>query len=117
MVPRVQQTLEAASAVTAIVGSGIYQAQVPEDQTRPCVVWAIVTAIPGNNLSCLPEYDDQRVQVDCWSRDQTIARQLGEAVRDALESVTHVVFGPWNSFDAESKLFRWSMDCAFLDSR
>jgi hypothetical protein len=117
VVPPVQQTLTAASAVTAIVGSRIYQSIAPQDITQPYVVWSVVTSAPGNNLSETPEYDDQRVQIDCWSTNQSQARQLGQAVRDAIEVYTHIVYGPWNDYEPDTKLHRWSMDSEWWQDR
>jgi hypothetical protein len=117
VVPPVQQTLTAASAVTAIAGNRIYQSIVPQDQTQPYVVWSVVTSAPGNNLSETPEYDDQRVQIDCWSMNQSQARQLGQAVRDAIEVYTHIVYGPWNDYEPDTKLHRWSMDAEYWQDR
>ncbi len=116
MIPHVQQVLEASSAVTSIT-SNISQTILPEGQTRPYVVWTLITAVPGINLSDPPDYDDQRVQVDCYSLDQPTCRALSDAVLAALESVTHVVFGPWADYEPDTKLFKWSMDAEFWDSR
>lgn len=113
MVPPVQQTLLAASAVTAIVGQRVYQQVAQQDTTQPYVIWAVVTSAPGNNLSQTPEYDDQRIQIDCWSPSQSQARLLGQAVRDAIETQTHIVYGPWSDYETETKLYRWSMDAEY----
>lgn len=117
MLPPVQSTLEGSGAIAAIVGDRIFQTQAPQDKARPYVVWWIPSSIPGNNLSCLPEYDDQRVQIDCYSKSQIEARALAEAVRDAVEAKTNIVFGPWTEFESETLLYRWSMDAEYLNSR
>jgi hypothetical protein len=117
VVPPVQSTLLAAAAVTAIVGQRVYQSIAPQDITQPYVVWSVVTSAPGNNLSETPEYDDQRVQIDCWSTNQSQARQLGQAVRDAIEVYTHIVYGPWNDYEPDTKLHRWSMDAEYFQDR
>ena len=107
----------AASAVTAIVGSRIYQSIVPQEITQPYVVWSVVTSAPGNNLSDPPEYDDQRIQIDCWSTSQSQCRALAKAVRDAIEAQTHIVYGPWTDYEPDTKLFRWSMDAEYWQNR
>jgi hypothetical protein len=117
MIPPVQQTLSGASGVTAIVGARIYQSVAPQDTAQPYVVWTLVSGVPGNNLSDTPEYDDQRVQIDCWSLSASQCRQLAEAVRDAIEAQTHIVFGPWSDYESDTKLHRWSMDAQYLESR
>lgn len=117
MIPPIYQTLTAAAPVTSIVGTRIYgSGNVPEGEPRPYVTWLIASAAPENNLSDTPEFDDQRVQIDCWSKDETQCRQLATAVRNAIEAQVNITFGPWNDYEAETRLFRWSMDCTwFLD--
>ena len=117
MIPPVQQALSGAAAVTAIVSARIYQTVAPQDVVRPYIVWTLVSGVPGNNLSDTPEYDDQRVQVDCWSESPAQCRQLAEAARDAIEAQTNIVFGPWNEYEDDTKLYRWSFDAEYLQSR
>jgi hypothetical protein len=117
VIPPVQQTLTAAAAVTAIVGQRIFQTVAPQDTSQPYVVWTLVTGVPGNNLSDPPEYDDQRIQIDCWSLSQSQCRQLAQAVRNAIEAQTHIVYGPWSDYEPDTKLHRWSMDAEYWQTR
>lgn len=117
MIPDVYATLSAASTVTAIVGARIYRTTAPQGETQPYVVWQLVTSVPENNLSNLPDMDDQRVQIDCYSLSQSQCRELGKAVRNAIEVVTHIVSGPWEDHESDTKLFRWSMDAEYWESR
>lgn len=117
MSPNVQQLLEASSALVALVGSAIYQNKVPPDIARPYVVWRLIASTPGNNLSDLPETDDQRVQVDGYSASQAQAHAIGKAARDAIEVQHDIVFGPWSDYEPETKLHRWSFDAQVIDSR
>ena len=117
MIPPIYQTLLNAPAVYAIVEDRIFgSGQATQGEARPYIVWQIASAAPENNLSDTPEFDDQRIQIDCWSKDETTCKQLAQAVRDAIEVQAHITFGPWNDYEAETGLYRWSFDCTwFLD--
>lgn len=115
--PRVQQTLSSSLALTAIVGSRISQGIAPEDQERPYVVWSIVSAVPENLLGDAPLEDDQRIQVDCWSPQQTQCRQMMQAAQQALETIGYIVFGPWSEYESDTNLFRWSFDLEVWNTR
>ena len=117
MLPPVQSTLTASAGVVAIAGTRISQTVAPQDQARPYIVWTLVSGVPQNSLSCRPEMDDMRTQIDCYSADQAQARELCRAARDAIEVVADIVMGPWNSFEEETKLFRWSFDCEWWNQR
>lgn len=117
MIPSVHPLLTGDAAVASIVGDRVYQTEAPEDAVRPYVVFSLPSSTPLNNLSCAPDMDDQRVQVDCWAQSQSKARELGKAVRNALEQVTHVILGPWADRDEATKMYRWSMDAEFWSAR
>lgn len=118
MIPPIYQALTAVPAIVTLVGDRIYgSGVVTEGESRPYIVWSIISATPNNNISTTPEQDDQRVQVDVYSKSETVARQLETLVRDALEAQMHIVFGPWNTFETETKLFRWSQDVTWLLAR
>ena len=108
-------------AVIAFVGDRIYQyGEAPQDVQRPYVVWQIVGGGPVNTLDCPPDMDNARVQISSFS-DETVgtgvARRLMLAIRDAVEDVTNVVMGPFDSFEADTRMFRWTMDADFWDAR
>lgn len=118
MIPPVYQVLTAVPAIVAIVGDRIFGSGVAtQDKSRPYIVWQIVSANPDNNLSDTPEQDAQRVQVDVYSISEQICRQLETLVRDALEAQMHIVYGPWNDYEVETKLYRWSQDVSWLLDR
>jgi hypothetical protein len=108
--PAIQGALAGSGALTAIVQSRIYQTVAPEDAARPYVVWTLVSAVPENQLSETAEDDDQRVQVDTFSGSQPQARQAIQAAADACEAIGYIVFGPWFSFEDDTKLHRGSFD-------
>lgn len=114
--PPIQNALAGASALTTI-SNRIYQTIAPEGAQRPYTVWTLVSAVPELQLPAPPETDDQRVQVDCYSESQTQARQMIQAAADACEVVGDIVFGPWCSFEEETRLFRWSFDVEVWNNR
>lgn len=117
MPPNVYAILSGAPAVTAIVAQRIFRTSVPEGETRPYVVWTPVASNAELNLSDLPDMDDSRVQVDCYSTSQQQGTTLMQAVLAAFEAVTHVVAGPFEGYDSETKMFRWTFDAEFWEGR
>lgn len=113
----IYEALKASNAVTSITDERISQSVLPEGWTRPYVIWTIVAGVPLNTLSENPTRDDQRIQVDCYAMDQKICGQLRDAVRDAVETQGHVVFGPWAEYEQDTRLFRWSMDVEIFKPR
>jgi hypothetical protein len=117
---RLNDALKGASAVTNIVGERIWLTFVPEAQTRPYIVYFIATAVPENTLSEAPQVDDQRVQIDLYVPQTTgtaVANTLKDAVLVAIEPIGHVVFGPWNAYESDTRLLRWSMDLEYWNFR
>ena len=118
MIPPVYQTLTAVPAIVALVADRIFGSGIAtQGETRPYIVWQIISASPDNNLSDTPEQDAQRVQVDVYSISEQVCRQLETLVRNALEAQMHIVFGPWSDYESETKLYRWSQDVSWLLDR
>ena len=104
--------------VTAIAGARIFgSGMATQGETQPYVVWSIVSGVPGNTLACKPDHDSQRVQIDCYAKGETVARNLGTAVRNAIEDHYSIEFGPWNDYEPDTGLYRWSMDVAIILDR
>lgn len=108
-------------AVNALVGTRIYaNGHAPQGVLRPYITWQIVGGGPGINLSCAPEYDNPRVRVWCYSDESAgtaISRNLGNVARDALEEITHVIYGPVDDYESDTKLLVKIMDADFWDER
>lgn len=113
----VQQTYEASAALVAIVGDRIVQGLMPQTYTRPYLIWFVATSVPDNTLSERPQRDDARIQTDIYAASQTDARAAKDAALYAAESIGHVVFGPWESYEPETKLYRWSFDLEIWNPR
>ena len=117
---RLYDALKGSSAITSVVGDRIWQTMPPETTTRPYIVYFVATAVPENTLSEAPQVDDQRVQIDCYVPQTTgtaAANALKDAIVDAIEPIGHVVFGPWNAYESETRLLRWSMDLEYWNFR
>lgn len=113
--------LKAWPAADALLAGNPFRAfshgNAPQNIQRPYVTFQTVSAQPVNNLSDTPDCDDSRIQVNCWATTQKDAKALSLAVRDALEAQTHVVFGPIDDFEPQTKMFRWFMDCEWWTAR
>ena len=123
MRPAVFQALNT-PAIRAHVGTSpvrIFGAAIaPQGTARPYIVWQIVGGGPVNTLSCDPTTDNLRVRVSVYcdeAEGTAAAATLAELVRNALEVVTHVVMGPFDDFEVETRLIRWTMDAEFWDNR
>jgi hypothetical protein len=110
-------------AVRAFAGSPLRafaHGRVPQNTPRPYITFQNVGGGPLNTLSCLPDMDDSRVRVWCYSDETSgtsYARDFKDATRDALEAETHVVFGPVDEYEADTKLLVWIMDAEFWTDR
>jgi len=119
MTPNVDAILSNASAVTAIVNAAtqIWRSAAPQGTPRPYIVWSITSAVPENNLSAAPEIDFARISIDCYSNSQDQANTLGKAAQDAIEAQTHVILGPLEFYEPDTKLYRYTFDAAFWTPR
>lgn len=121
MLPPVFQILKASAAVKAIVGTNpprIYRhGRAPQDATRPYVTWQVVSGVPENHLSDTPPVDRMSVQVDCWHPSDAGIEDLASAVRDAGEAAGHCTGVIVDERDAETKLYRLSLQFDFFTDR
>lgn len=112
--------LESASAVTALVGMRIYPAVIPQGVAQPSLAyWRVSTArqqlFDGPHSTAAPRY-----QIDAQAADYTTARQLAEAVREALngyrgtlggEVVHHITLqNEQDIYDSETGAYRVALD-------
>lgn len=114
------QTLSGAAAVTAIVGTNpvrVYEDTAPQNVTRPYITWSTVGGTPENQLSGTPGIDRGRIQIDCWAADKATCRNLAVAVRNAMESICHMVSVPMSDYEQETKLFRYLLEFEVFQPR
>lgn len=85
--------LNAASAVTDIVGSEIFPVSGDQSATKPYVSFNRVSTVPVGNLkSDAQPFGMVMLQVMSWGRNYTEGKQLAAAVRAALDAETSTVF-------------------------
>ena len=117
MIPNLTAILTGDTATNAIVNGKVFRTFAEGTPAAPYIVWTIISGVPENNLSDLPDFDDARIQVDCYSGSQSQARQLGDAAQAALESLGYVVFGPIETREEETQLYRRQFDWEIWSAR
>lgn len=118
MLPLVFPLLANDSEVSGFVDRRIYRhGDAPQGVTRPYITWFAVTGTPANSLEETPRADDYRVQVDCWSDDDTEVEQLATAVRNAIEPHAHMVSVHADERDRETQRYRMGMTFTFWTDR
>ncbi len=116
MLPPIYTTLQASATVRSILGARprLYGfAEAPQDKDKPYAVWQLVTGVPAITLSEPPGIDQCTVQVDLYATTEQVAHALGDAVRAALEVVTHVTAFRAPPREPGSRLFRISLDADY----
>ena len=83
----------------------------------PYAVHQLVYGSPENTLSCTPASDSFGIQVDVYAADETAARAVAAALRDALEP--HAYITAWNgeSWESATGLYRVSFTVEFQTDR
>ena len=111
MLPPIFEWLKT-SAVQDIIGTpprAYRHGSAPQDTTRPYVTWQLITGIPDNTLSELPDVDRLSVQVDCWHQTDAGIEVLATAVRNAIEPFGHMTAINLNQREPDTKLYRISL--------
>lgn len=112
MLPPVFATLQAATAVTAVLGDPprVYRrGNAPQDATKPYVSWQVIGDAPENELSDVPGIDRCSIEVNAWHREDAGCVALAKAVRDAIEPVAHMTSIVIDEREQETKLYRIAM--------
>lgn len=106
MLPPVYSTLRASSALVAVVGDRIGRhGEIQQDASRPYITWQLVTGIPENELSDVPDTDMWQVQINCWHQTDAGVVELAKLVRDAVEPYAHVTGFPVDQREPDSRLY------------
>lgn len=117
MFPPVFQTLQT-SEIIGIVGDRIgAHGEVAQTEARPYVTYQTVTGQAHDNLSDAPGSDFTTVQIDCYAKTQTTAKDLARAVRAALDAgliVNRVIL---TAREPETRLFRVGLEADFITRR
>ncbi len=126
MFPPLYTTLQASPEVRALLGARprfwqFGEAPALDPQSRatqtPYATWLLVAGAPFNTLSEAPDRDRQTVQIDVWGPVEKDVQEAAKAVRAQLETVTHCLGFRTLPRDAETRLFRVSLDFDWLFGR
>jgi hypothetical protein len=106
------------SGIAQAVGERIFPVKLPENTTKPAIVYTKVGTTPQTDL----DSDDGdllsiRLQVDCWATGFEVVAALAELVRLRMQAATITansfnigsVFGQ-DGYDPEAKLYRVTLD-------
>lgn len=97
--------LKAASAVTAIVGSGANCRISPlikaQGVTPPAITLQRVTTTPQNHLRGHAGLDANRIQADHYAETYAQARALAAASRSAMQAAGHLCISEVDNYDPE----------------
>ena len=110
MIPPIYATLMADATVAAMTGGRIWQDQGEPDATAPYIVWALLAAVPENNLSRRPPADRCSLSVDVFAGDEAERAALTSAARAALEPHGHVQTVQSLGREVDTGLWRMNFD-------
>lgn len=114
MTPPVFQTCAADPAVTALLGTGPTRlfpfGQAPQGVELPYAVFQTITGTPENYLGQTPDIDSYTLQIDVYAQRGSTARQVAEALRDAIEPNAYVVGWNGESTDPDTGHKRYGFD-------
>lgn len=121
MFPPIFQVCAAAPAVTALIGSSpvrLYPfGEAPEGVTLPYVAWQIVGGAPENFINEAPDADTFNIQVDVYAANAESARQVAQAVRDAVQNRAHIVGLNGEGRDPETRNYRYGFSIDWIVRR
>lgn len=114
MTPPIFQVCAANAGVTALLGTGPTRlfpfGNAPQGVTLPYVVWQAITGMPENYLGHAPDIDRFTIQIDVYADGVSAARQVAEALRDAIEPHAHIVGWNGESTDPDTGHKRYGFD-------
>lgn len=121
MNPPVFTLLQAASGVTAVLGTAplrVYPGgQVPENTAYPYATYAVYNGNPNNNMDQAPLSDVIGTQIDIWSKTYGLALSAATAIRDALEPAAHMTGFSGPDRDDETRYYRVILEFDFFTER
>lgn len=83
----------------------------------PYAVWRLVHGAPENYLGQLPDADTFITTIDAYGSTWSSAREVAEAIRDALEGSAYVTSYDGEGRDAETKAYVVSFTVDWITSR
>lgn len=112
MLPNVYRHLQASATVRSLLGARprLYRhGEAPQNEARPYAVW-LVFGTPELTLSETPAVDRCTIQLDVYAKTESEVEATATAVRDQMETITHMTAWRNPARDADTKLFRMSLD-------
>lgn len=87
----------------------------PQPPVYPYAVWRFSFGAPENYLTNTPDIDSQTLQVNVYAADvigqrSEKARQIAEALRDAIEPLAHITAWRGESRDPDTRSYVFSFD-------
>lgn len=92
----------------------------PQGVDLPYAVWQMSGGAPENFLGNVPDMDSMGVQIDVYaspSQGPDVARNVAEAIRDAIEPHCHITSWRGDFQDPDTNNYRFSFDCDWWVSR
>lgn len=121
MAPNIFPAISSSVSVTSLIGTSPVRffpfGDAPQNSQLPYVVWQTVSGSPENFLGDLPDLDSYTIQVDVYAANAQSARDVAEAIRDAIEPIAHVVGWNGESRDPDTRNYRYSFDVAIFTKR
>jgi hypothetical protein len=121
MYPPIFQTVAAAGAVTALLGTSPVRfypfGSAPALVAKPYAVWRTVYGSPENILEGLPGSDTFGIQIDVYAATGASARAVGDALQAAIEPVAYVTAYNGESQDPETKNYNYSFTVDWMKVR
>lgn len=91
--------------------------EAPQSVAKPYAVWQFVSGFPENYINQVPDIDSMSIQVDVYATTSGQARDVAQALRDAIEPHAHIVSWRGEERDPDTRNFRISFDVNWMVSR
>ena len=125
MIPPIFQTVSASTEVKSLIGTSPVRFwsfdSAPEPTSTfygvPYCTWQLITGSPENRLCDVPDTDNYTTQIDVLAETASSARDVAEAVRDAIEPVAYITRWGDEDRDTETGLYRISFDVDWIALR
>lgn len=121
MYPPIFETVSADSDVQTNLGSSPCRfypfGEAPQNVAKPYAVWQFISGSPENYLGQVPDIDSMSLQIDVYATTASNARDVAQALRDAIEPHAHIISWRGEDRDTETRNYRVSFDVDWLVSR
>lgn len=106
----VRTYLMSKAAITSLIGTRMYGFKMPQkNNTFPCVVYNQISQNPAHVLSGAADYNETRLQFDCYGTSSISANAVAEALRNQLQGFPTTASSSMGSSTVTS--------CQFLGAR